>query len=595
MTRTTERWSGDGVRWLLVVALAALMATHPLAVHGCSCGHDFDFHLVSWMEAANQFRHGNLYPHWAFSPAFNAGEPRFVFYPPLSWMLGGWLGLLLGDIPGIAPNAAWSVAPMLFTWIALALAGVSLYRLAREFVSANAAGVAAALYIANPYMLFTAFERTAYGELLAAAWIPLLFLGVLRRRITIAGIAVPLALLWLTNAPAAVMGTYALALLAGTRVAAELYHSARKTALKTAVQSATGAALGMGVSGYYLIPAIYERRYVQIAMATIGGMQLNQNFLFEHTGTSPDAILHDKVLHTASVIAVILLGATCVTLATVFLQRRPSGTNAALGAGDKQPGVVSRTRPAELPLLSLAILAMGIAIMLTPFSSAVWSHTPEATFLQFPWRLLALLSPVLALTLAAVLDRYRLSTKWSAVVAILVAAALSIPAYRAFRQHCYPEDTPPAQYASMQSQAGTDPTDEYTPTNADNDSLKSNDPPYWLSQSANDAAPPAASPGSAPTQLSIAANHPEFLILNLRDYPAWRIDRNGNADPEREPRADGLIALPVPTGISTFAIHYGHSADETMGAVLTALSALVLGLLWMQSKRQPTRERPTVA
>ena len=66
-------------------------------------------------------------------------------------------------------------------------------------------------------MLFTAYERTAYAELLAAAFLPLLFAAILRPRPTITGIAIPLALLWLTNAPAAVMASYALALLTLTR------------------------------------------------------------------------------------------------------------------------------------------------------------------------------------------------------------------------------------------------------------------------------------------------------------------------------------------------------------------------------------------
>ena len=68
----------------LLIPLAACIAIFPLILHGCSCGHDFDFHLLNWMEAAHQFTHGNLHPHWAFTPAYDAGEPRFVFYPPLS-------------------------------------------------------------------------------------------------------------------------------------------------------------------------------------------------------------------------------------------------------------------------------------------------------------------------------------------------------------------------------------------------------------------------------------------------------------------------------------------------------------------------------
>ena len=197
----------------LLIPIAAFLAILPLLTKGCSCGHDFDFHLLSWMEAARQFTHGDLHPHWAYTPAYNAGEPRFVFYPPLSWMIGALLGLLL----------PWTWTPIAYTWLALTAAGLALYRLARDFASPTAALVAAVLYTVNPYMLFTAYERTAYAELLAAAWIPLLLQAILRGNdkggVTIPRIAIPIALLWLTNAPAAVMSCYALALLTAIRLA----------------------------------------------------------------------------------------------------------------------------------------------------------------------------------------------------------------------------------------------------------------------------------------------------------------------------------------------------------------------------------------
>ena len=201
----------------LLIPLAAFLATIPLLIHGCSCGHDFDFHLLSWMEAARQFTHGNLHPHWAYTAAWNAGEPRFVFYPPLSWTLGAILGLLFPQ------NWGWQWIPILYTWIAITASGLALHRLARAFTTGTAALIAAVFYTVNPYMLFTAYERTAYAELLAAAFIPLLLQAILRGnhkgRVTIPGIAIPIALLWLTNAPAAVMSCYALALLTLIRLA----------------------------------------------------------------------------------------------------------------------------------------------------------------------------------------------------------------------------------------------------------------------------------------------------------------------------------------------------------------------------------------
>ena len=60
----------------LVILLAALLATAALLVRATSCGHDFDFHLISWIDCLHSWRQGILYPHWAPSPNYGAGEPR---------------------------------------------------------------------------------------------------------------------------------------------------------------------------------------------------------------------------------------------------------------------------------------------------------------------------------------------------------------------------------------------------------------------------------------------------------------------------------------------------------------------------------------
>jgi hypothetical protein len=566
-------------RPLLLLPLAALIAVLPLILHGCSCGHDFDFHLLNWFEAANQFHHGVLHPHWAFTPAFNAGEPRFVFYPPLSWYLGAVLGLFLTHLPGVSDAAGWTAAPIVFTWIALTASGFTMYRLARAFATSNAALLAATLYLANPYMLFTAYERTAYAELLAAAWMPLLILAILRDKVTVPRIALPLALLWLTNAPAAVMGSYTLALLAAIRVIrtainlgtpcleSQTWVQRHKVVLQLALKTIAGTALGFALAAFYILPAAYERRYVQIAMATIAGMQIDQNFLFAHTGNSSDALLHDEVLHTASLIAVILLGATAAALGALFIFRRSS-----------------RSAIQTSPILPLSVLAAAIGFLLTPWSAPVWAHAPQAAFLQFPWRLLAVLAVAFALAATGLLERLRLNSATTAVVALVLAAALALPAYRVFHQSCDPADTATARIALFHSSVGTDPTDEYTPASADNDVLKTSDPPYWLADSPLAPAPATAAPGPTPSHFTINAEHAEDLILNLRDYPAWRILLDGATDSQRQHRDDGLIGLPIPSGHSTIDVRYGRSADQTVGDAISLLAVAVL-LLFSSTRR----------
>ena len=197
----------DVLAWI-VLALAAVLAALPLLTRGYSCGHDFDFHLRSWMEVSTQWKSGIIKPVWAFHAAWDAGEPRFLFYPPLSWITGALLTLVL----------PWSSIAFSFTALVLFLSGVTMHRLLRRWVSPGIAIFGGCLYLVNPYMLFCAYERTAYAELMAAAWMPLLLIGLLRERVTAWRIAVAIALLWITNAPAAVVGCYSMLLIGGMRM-----------------------------------------------------------------------------------------------------------------------------------------------------------------------------------------------------------------------------------------------------------------------------------------------------------------------------------------------------------------------------------------
>ena len=104
-------------------------------------------------------------------------------------------------------------------------------------------------------------------------------------------------------------------------------------------------------------------------------------------------------------------------------------------------------------------------------------------------------------------------------------------------------------------------------------------------------APANTSPGRAPTHLTVNAPAPEDIILNLRDYPAWRITLNGTPITDRLQRDDGLIALPIPPGPSTIDIHYAQTLDQTLGDILSLTSLALLLLLLARSRRKTARSR----
>jgi hypothetical protein len=566
---------------LLLLPFAAFLVILPLVLNGCSCGHDFTFHLSSWLDAAQQIRHGVLLPRWTISAAWNSGEPRFLFYPPVSWLLGAVLTL------AFTPAAA----PIIFTWIALTAAAFTMYRLARDFTSSHIALIAASLYIVNPYMLFTAYERTAYGELLAAAWLPLLVAAALRASPRVTAIAIPIALLWLTNAPAAVIGCYAFAAILTVRIALLLIDRKSSESLKLLLRSIFGIALGAALAGFYLVPAAYERRFVQIQMAIIPNMRFQDNFLFGHTADVP----HNVVLHTASLIALALLALTIIPLVLFFL----------------------RSRKFNSTTFALTVLTLFIAFFLTPLSTPFWNNLPELAFLQFPWRLLSLLGVVFALAVALLLNELAtsgvplivwfhraMSRSGTALVVTAVTLCSTYLCIHIFRQDCELSDLPAVHAQLFASGHGEGPTDEYTPTNADNDFLRTDNPAYWLADDPQafapnttpnpaativnyDAAPPLDQTIStpAPHHLVLDLPAPQTLILNLRDYPAWSITRNDQPHSNRIQRDDGLLAIPLPAGASTIDIAWQRTTDQLLGLLFTTLALLTLGLLSMHSYR----------
>jgi hypothetical protein len=527
----------------MATALAVLLPTFFL---GIPSGHDFEFHLNSWMEVLGQWRLGILYPHWAALAHYGYGEARFIFYPPASWMLGAALGSLL----------PWKMVPGAYEWIALTLSGCSMFLLARHFLERRDAIFAAALYAANPYHIVIVYWRSAFAELLAGALLPLLLLAVLRSEKDDSKAILPLGLIvaatWLTNIPSAVMLTYSLALL--LVIAAAIRRSPRPL-----VTGAAALLLGLGLAAFYIVPVVHELQWVEIAQALSPGVRPQDNFIFTSLH-NPDHDRFNLLISQVSITEIILM-------ALLWFQSRPW-----------------RTRAPELWWMLTAWSAAS-ALLLSSFSRVLYRFLPELQYVQLPLRWLLCLNVGFALLVTMASRRWLVR----ALAGLAMLAVLALVWHRVQPPWWDDAGDVAEMLDNQENGVGYEGIDEYVPTGAD---------VYEIKQDARRVS--FEGDGSShihitqwgPESKSFSANvgQPGKLVVKLFSYPAWRVEVNNRPVQTAALKITGQMVIPVEAGDNQVRITFVPGRDRKIGGSISlATGMLIIGALLFNRHRASSK------
>ena len=548
---------------VLFIAIAATTVVAPMFFLGNASGHDFEFHVASWLDVVGQWREGILYPRWAEWANWGYGEPRFIFYPPASWILGGVLCSIL-------PNAA---APVAFIWLALTAGGLAMWSLARNWLSSNEAIAAGVFFLANPYNILLVYDRSDFSELLAVAFFPLLLLAALRVKRAgwrnVPFLAAVFAAIWLSNAPAAVIATYSLALLV-------MVAAIQSRNIRPLVVGGTSMLAGWGLAAFYIVPATWEQRWVQIQQAITDDMRPNRNFIYTWGG-SPEFVLFNWKVSTLAVGLILLTAILCVLTA-----RRRSG----------------------FPQLWPMLVALGLAstfLMFSP-SAIFWRVLPKLQFVQFPWRWLGALSVVFAFCAAAAPGpSRRRPILWMIVLVILAATTTAIA-----NDTWWHTDDVASLTDQVQSGIGYDGTDEYAPLGCDRGSL-----PGVPRANSDEPVPPdepiprfAAVDPETGTALKTDAevsvkvwtamhrvlsekNSREMaLALRLINYPAWSAEVDGRNATIHQLPDTAQVVLELPPGAHQIELVFRRTTDRGVGDLISIISLIsLLGFAASAAKR----------
>lgn len=536
---------------LLVLASAWLW---PLTKSYWYQTHDMVAYPVRALEYVGAWRSGAWWPRWAADMYAGYGCAFFNFYAPGVFVVAG-----VPLLAGASVATALKLALLVFT---LAGVGGIFGFVWSETRRADAAWLAAILYLVYPYHATQVFVRGDLAEYCANCLMPLTLWAyrALGRAPASRVVAVSCSAAGLHAATLlthTLTGQWLTELL-GLYVVYQAWRSWRRGASAGNRWRAALLVLvfgcGCGLTAIYALPALLERPLVHIERMTEGGLATVRNFIDGVWVTQP--------------------GFFFVGYAVLLT---PFGVLAAC---------LRRRRVVVVPVVLVAV-GLVLSLAMLRFTLPLWKYLPFGEYIQFPWRLLGFVGMLAALAwgcAAAELLPRRAALAWPIVV--VVALAIGWDARRAFPADHHPMtvDEVPQSTADIARQWHTTViSDEYLPRGAPKPTPR---PGYVLRQ--DGATVDLALRSGLGFKLDVGGMAGSSFELHALWFPGWKVEtRSGPVAAEIGPSPTGLVRVRLPQkGYYGLRVTFGLTPLRWAGTLLSWLSLLLLvGASWWLRRR----------
>ncbi|MGA7670726.1 MAG: YfhO family protein [Nitrolancea sp.] len=548
--------------YLAVVAGVAFLAGLPLLQLKLMGGHDSLEYLPRSEEFYKLLSFGHWFPRWAPDLSGGRGQPFFNFNPPLIYYL-----ISAFHFVGFSFIAAQDLA--LFLLLILSAGGM--YLLASSFFGPRGGVISVAAYLFAPYFLVALYVRHALADYAAFAFLPFLVWGVVWfaerggwHRLVIGAVA--LSLLTLSSNPVTLISFPALLVL----VASIAYLRRNLVAL---ARGAWCVGLGLGLSAFFWLPALVERKYVHLSRLLEGALRYENHFVyfrqliyskwgdgFSVPGTG------DGMSFEVGPIHVILL---LFVAATLFWELR----------------AVKRVK---LMLVVMGLWTVAAAYFSTNLSRPFWDQFSLLQYLEFPWRFMTLVAFASAFVAGGVglltRDRPRFATPLTVALVLLFVAFGISHAHPPKYQSVTDADYSPNVIAQRNLAVTT--AQEYQPIWVQQQLTQPVSEPVSFAQG-NGAS--VAIPGSTATDQRYLVNvtEPSSLRLNTDYFPGWRLKVNGAVTPINTSDPTGVISLVLQPGQYVVELAFHNTPVRTWSAILSWLTLLILILSVVGSLEGP--------
>ena len=503
-------------------------------------------------------RGGDLHPVWVGDTNLGYGDVGVRFYPPLAYYVVAVFRFFVTSW-----NAAFASAVCFWFFVG----GCGVYFWAREFYSQRASVTAGLVFMVMPYHTNQVYNAGLFGEFTALAILPFCFLFV--RRIVsgggaanIAGLAISYALLILTHLPLTLIGSI------GLLVYSCVLLSGRQFDMLAIGKLAGSVALAASASTFYWVRMVSELDFVKHTLPefTSRTYDFRLNFLASVLYVPAEQYEQTSAWFT-DLLFLITLAMILPALVLCFRSSK------------------AREQSKLLPSLALVLF---VVIGGTPVSAPLWEHVGALQKIQFPWRLLGLLSLAGSLMIAALVEElpqlFRTSLRPAGILAVgLIAAGTAFTFAQVMRPAAYPDRQ--VFEAKFESYRNDESYECWWPMWAKREAFENRERVSAPSRSVD-----VLTWTNQEREFSVGDGATERIRVATFYYPHWKAV-SYDTPLDVEPADDGTILVSAPNAAKTVRLFFDPPAYQKIAGMisLTTWLGLIAGWIAMAVRRTVTK------
>jgi hypothetical protein len=563
---------------LCTAAVVATLATfgalvRPLVRSGFPAGHDAPAHLTYTYLFNRALDEGQFPVRWVDGVRPGQSQPLFNFYQPGLYYLIELTHLL---VPSLALSLKITVI------IAWALGATFMYLLFKNLGWLPGV-LAASLFACSPYILLDVFVRAAYPELVAVTIAPGLLWALDRaiadsRCFHVATVASLTALGLLCHLPTFLVFSPLFVVAVGTGF---MNPDRRRHALVATLACAIGA----GMSAFYVLPAISELHLTRMRELTSNYFDYHRHFVAPPQwvryswayGASTEGT-NDQMSFQIGVAQLVAIAGAVTGLVWLVASRRARATAWAIAGW-------------------LTVVACALFLM-TEQALSVWETIPVLAYLQFPWRLLMVVTVA-----SGALGAYTLSIVPNRSLQAVVVLVAAVGQFALVHTYARPRTYIPraemdidqsgwkykrSAYEAAFVEPGYFPASARTP------------PPMGLPDwqiTSGRAEVTSEEKTAVQIVLTVDADTDAVVRLSSHAFPGWRVTVDGRAMTPRSTPGLGLLEVPVSRGRHVVEARFTNTPVRTIANAVSVASVVALvafvpiSARWRASRRLPSAGR----